>query len=137
MTIATMEQKETDMVNKFQRRTGKALYKEHCYILFSAVQKKDDDISWYRVKPTMSFLYDAGDVAAEWEPEYGPIQVWEKCDETYDGQFKAREHYYYDYVIDNSFNWSQLAVENDKLPQEFVRGNFDYIFSVLERWAKR
>ena len=121
-------------MNKFQRRTGKAVYKPNCYILISATQKKEDNISWYRVEPFMTFFYDAGDVAAEWEPEFGPIQVWEKCDKDHES---AKEHYFYDYIVDIPCNFSQLAVEENELPQAFVRGDYDYIFGVLKRWARR
>ena len=119
-------------MNKLQKETGRALYKENCYILFSAVQKKDD-INWFRANPTMSFLYDAGKVAAEWEPEFGPILIWRKCEPCAEN---AREHYFYDFVFHEPLAFSQLAVENHGLPQSFVRGNYDYIFSVLERWTE-
>ena len=125
-------------MNKFQLRVGKAVYKPNCYILVSATRKSGElyrDV--YYAEPTMSFFYDAGDVAAEWEPRYGPIQVWSKCDETYDGKYKAREHYFYDFVIDIPGNWSQLSVETERLPQAFVRGDYDHIFSVLKSWARR
>ena len=123
-----------EMMNKFQRKIGKAVYKPNCYILVSATQKKDDDISWYRVEPAMTFLYDAGEWAAEWEPRYGPIQTWHKCDADAEG---AKPHYFYDFEDTEALSFSQLAVERERLPQAFVRGDYDYIFSVLEGWARR
>lgn len=83
--------------------------------------------------PMVSFLYDAGDWAAEWEPQHGPIQIWEKCDKDHP---KAKEHYFYDYVLDTFGNWSQLAVNHNFLPQSFVEGDYEHIYSVLKSWTQ-
>jgi len=120
-------------MNKLQRETGKAVYKENCYILVSATRKTGelyDDV--YYAEPTMSFLYDTGECATEWEPRYGPIQIWNKCNADSEN---AREHYFYDYVYDKPMNWSQLAVQTEHLPEAFVRGDYEHIFDVLKSWA--
>jgi len=117
-------------MNKLQRRVGKAEYKPNCYILVSA-SKRDmkETLGEFRVRAHISFLYDSGTIAAEWEPEYGPIQVWEMAD-------SGKEHYFYDFVVDTPLNWSQLAVENNELSQAFNAGDYDYIFNVLKDWAR-
>jgi len=110
-------------------------YKENCYILISAKKKNYEGISsGYNAESFVSLLYDAGTVAAEWEIEHGPIQIWYKASELKEG---TRQHYYYDFVIDTPMNWSQMAVEKNELPQAAVRGDWDYIFAVLEDWASR
>lgn len=123
------------MPNKFQQKICVARYKDNCFILVSATKRNEDETyGEYRVKANISFLYDSGNVAVEWEPEHGPIQVWNKCSE---GDEKAREHYYYDFVEDRPFNWTQLSVDANGLPQAFDNGDYDYIFNVLKRWAER
>jgi hypothetical protein len=84
-------------------------------------------------KAMVSFLYDGGDFAAEWEPEHGPIQTWEKCTKDHP---KAKEHYFYEYVVDVGLNWSQLAVNENHLPEMFTKGDYEWIFNVLKRWTQ-
>jgi hypothetical protein len=102
--------------------------------LTSVNKKKFSNSGDVECKPVVSFLYDAGNYAAEWELEYGPIQVWSKCDAD---SIDAREHYYYEYVTDSPLDFSQLAVERAELKQAAISGNFPYIFSVLKDWANR
>jgi hypothetical protein len=120
-------------MNELQKRIIKTEYKPGCFVLAS-FQKRDmkETQGDFRVKTTVSFVYDAGIVAAEWEPEYGPIQVWEKCDKDADN---AREHYFYDFTNSPGGNWSQMAVDSNQLPQAANRGDYDYIFSVLKEWT--
>ena len=121
-------------INKLQERVIKAQWKPGCWLLVSGSRKDPrDTFGAFYAKATVSFLFDSGEVSAEWEPEYGPIQVWHKCHESTEG---AKEHYFYDFTNDSPGNWSQLAVEENELPQAFVDGNYDYIFSVLEIWAR-
>ena len=108
----------------------KTLYKPNCYILISGSRVVDEYP--IRVKNHVSLLYDAGEIATEWGVEHGPIQRLEKCDATHP---KAREHYFYGYVIDEFGNWSHSAVDDNGLPAAFLRGDLDYIFEVLKRWA--
>lgn len=113
-------------------RILKVEYKPNCWIILSFPRRKTIPGAFY-VETIMSFLYDNGEYAAEWEPQHGPIQVWHKCDKDSPG---AREHYYYDFTDSKPGNSSQLAVERYCLPEEANAGNFDYIFGVLADWAK-
>ncbi len=123
-------------MNDKQKRVGKAAFDgiPNAYILVSASQRDmKETFGDYKCQATMSFLYDAGDVAAEWEPEYGPIQVWRKANANTP---EAKEHYFYDWVENCPGNWSQMAVEENELPQAFVGGDYRYIFGVLQGWAE-
>lgn len=52
----------------------------NAYILISAsIKDKQKPIEQLNTSPVFSFLFDGGDIAAEWEPCYGPIQVWTKA----------------------------------------------------------
>jgi hypothetical protein len=120
-------------MNEKQKFVIKSEYKPNCFVLASFARKDPKETRGeFYVRSCVSFLYDAGEYAAEWEPEYGPIQVWHKCAASADG---AKEHYYYDFTDSPGGNWSQMAVEQNQLPQAANRGDFDYIFSVLKHWA--
>jgi len=99
------------------------------YILVSA-QRRNDCPDF--IKATMSFLYVDGDYAAEWEPEFGPIHKWHRCEKDIPG---ANEHYFFDYTDTRPLEWSQLAVDDNRLKEAFLSGNYQHIFSVLRRWA--
>ena len=112
----------------------KISYSDNCWILISP--KKADhqyESSFPQVDYIFSFLYDAGEWAAEWEPRYGPIQIWNKCEE---GAENAQEHYFYNWENTSSLSWSQLSVEKEQLPQMFLESNWDAIFNVLRDWAR-
>lgn len=95
---------------------------DNAYILVSGQKREIEGAeNLYLAKATVSFVYDSGEYAAEWEPEYGPIQVWHKCDESAEA---ARPHYFYDFTDSQPGNWSQLAVERLQLPEAFVQGRF-------------
>ena len=124
-------------MNKSQQRIGKAAFTSipNAYILVSASQRDiKETFGDYKCQATMSFLYDAGEVATEWEPEYGPIQIWRKANANTPG---AKEHYYYDWVEGGGMHWSQMAVDDNELPQAFVEGDYAYIFGVLQGWAEK
>lgn len=126
-----------ESTKELKRRVRLAKFEaiENAYILVSGRQKQDNPlIDRLQAKATISFLYDGGEYAAEWEPEHGPIQVWHRCEE---GAANARPHYFYDFTDSPGGNWSQLAVDRAELPQAFVAGNFEYIFAVLKDWARR
>lgn len=106
-------------------------YGDGARIIYSASKKDGPE---FNVKNNFSFAWVAGNYAAEWEPEYGPIQVWHKCEKDAKG---AREHYIFPYTDSDNLNWSQLAVSENELPQLANRGDWEYIFSVLAKWAKR
>lgn len=121
-------------MNKFQKCVLKAEVKPNCFLLFSASQRPmEETFGAFWIEANVSFLYDAGKIAVEWEPEHGPIRRWYKCDKV--GE-KAKEHFYYDFVHDRPLAWSQLAVEREELPEAAVAGDYDYIFEVLKEWAK-
>ena len=117
-------------MNPKQKRVIKTQWKENCYIISSFPIRKDDEE--FMVESFVSFLYDKGNIAVEWEPQYGPVQVWIKGSKE-----TGKEHYFYDYVEDTPFNWSQMAVDSNRLKQAAYYGNFDHIFEVLKRFADR
>lgn len=121
-------------MNDFQKRVMKTEYKENCYVLISCQWKsKEKPFDELNLSPTVSFLYDSGNVSAEWNPSaYGPIQIWHKAESLHEN---TREHYFYDFVYNKPLAWSQLAVNTHYLPKSFVSGDYDWIFSVLESWA--
>jgi hypothetical protein len=118
-------------MNKLQKRVLKAEWRPGCYILVSA-SCRDSDYG-YQCEPHMSFFYVNGNNAAEWEPRHGPIQSWHRCNADAEG---AEEHYFFDYTDSPPGSWSQLAVDRHELPQAFVRGDYEHIFSVLEMWTE-
>lgn len=125
-------------MGKLQERVGKGVYKDNCYILVSARQRDmKTTYGEFLVEPIVSFLFDGGSYAMEWECQYGPVQIFYKATEECENK---KEHYFFDYVLDRGLDWSQLAVSEKELPQAFARGDYDYIFSVLksygESWSK-
>ena len=107
---------------------------EGAHVIYSA-QKRDmkDTCGEFQVKNMFSFCWINGEYAAEWEPEYGPIQVWHRCEKDAEG---SRPHYVFEFTDSGFGNWSQLAVSNNELPQAANSGFWQYIFSVLKDWAK-
>lgn len=105
-------------------------------VIYSAAKKDPKDCygGEIRVKNNFSFCFINGDYAAEWEPEYGPIQVWHKCEKDSEN---AKPHYIFDFSDSQGGNWSQLAVDQNELPQAANHGDWQYIFNVLEDWADR
>ena len=105
-------------------------YKPNCYVLVSGTNKEGHGVG---VRPYVSLLYEQNDIAIEWGIEYGPIQRLEKCGADHP---EAREHYFYDYVINKFRSWTQCDVDDNNLPEAFLLGNWDYIFKVLKRFAE-
>ncbi len=103
------------------------IYKENCYLLLTARKTEN------RVKPFITFFYDAGDVAAEWECTSGPIMRWYRCGADHP---QAESHFFWDWHRPVLFPWSQLAVEREGLPNFFLEQNFDAIFNILRFWAE-
>lgn len=86
-------------------------------------------------QPCVTFTVISGDVAAEWDGSSGPIQIWYRAPEGYDVNYdKAEPHWLWPFAIGKG-HWSQLAVEEEDLPGAFVRGDYEWIFGVLRRWA--
>jgi hypothetical protein len=108
---------------------------EGARVIYSAAKKDPKEtFGEVRVKNNFSFCFINGEYAAEWEPEYGPIQVWHKCTESDEN---AKPHYIFDFSDSPGLNWSQLAVDENELPQAANSGSWQYIFNVLKDWADR
>lgn len=118
-----------------QDRVLKLPYKdiEGAYIIVSFSFKEYDNSEPF-LDYVISFFFDAGHQGAEWEPKFGPIQLFTPCDSETEG---ALEHYFYDYIIPRPMAWSQMSVYIEGLKQAAVLGNYDHIFAVLRRWAER
>lgn len=127
--------------------------KPDCYLCVSGAMKRKERYGdkWYlnnhdeRVKKFSSsydaceakitFAYKGKSVAAEWDGEHGPIQIWYKCDENYtDGYEIARQHWLFDYAYGNG-HWSQMAVDENNLVESFNRGDYENIFLVLKEFV--
>ena len=122
-------------MNDKQKIVMKSKYKDNCWVLVSGTDKRDGARDYLgNIDYTVSFLYDAGDIATEWEPKYGPIQIWDRCEKDSED---AKEHYYFDYHNTAPASWSQLAVDENNLHFHFIAGDFDYIFNVLKDWSNR
>ena len=88
-----------------------------------------------RTEPVITFLYDAGDVCAEWDGSYGPIKLWFRQKPEYSSEYdKGRAHWFYDFAYGDGC-WSQMAVDEAGLPEAFARGDFESIFRELKSWA--
>jgi hypothetical protein len=116
-------------------------FKERCFI-YQSFGKKEAAFGDIQIEPHVSFLADSGEgSAAEWEPQYGPIQIWEECEEGYECEDSFghttghRKHWHFPFVIDNPLSWSQLAVDREGLKEMLTDGDLDGVFGVLERWA--
>jgi hypothetical protein len=94
----------------------------------------------YHSKPNITFVFDAGNCCAEWDGELGPIQLWWKAKEGWKSEDEwelapgAEPHYFYDFAYGRG-HWSQLSVEEERLPHKFVSGDYKGIFQVLSQWA--
>lgn len=102
---------------------------ENSYIVISS---RKDDNTGNGVSLVTSFLYADEISGAEWEPDNGPIKIIEPCGATHEN---AAPHWFYPYYKD-VWNWSQLAVDAEKLPQHLLDGSYSKIFAVLKKWAE-
>lgn len=131
-----MEETQTDRakIAAMRRRVARLPFPgiEGAYILISGSERPREPYhsGGTRVNSLMTFFYDAGEWAAEWEPQYGPIQVWHKA-------ASGKPHHFYDFTDSDALNWSQLAVDDNELPRAFIDGDYRYIFTVLRQWAER
>ena len=119
------------------------------YLCLSGRQRSQHDEAYYQshrelypevwrghsvqVDPNLTFTVQVGDAIAEWEPSHGPIQLWFRRDRE-DGDRNWRQHWFFDFAY-GDMCWSQLAVDDNGLPQAFIDGDYDRIFAVLRRWA--
>jgi hypothetical protein len=97
-----------------------------CYLVLSC---RKTDKNGNGVAPVVSFLCIVGDVAAEWEPTGGPIQLFFRGDD--------EEHYTFPRIRRPNLDFSQLSVEREGLPGMANSGNYEGVFSVLRDWADR
>jgi hypothetical protein len=136
-----------DNLNLYQGRTVlKIPYSKGAWIIISFGKDKYRSsiiASDLAVHGVLTFFYDTGKgVGAEWEPKYGPIQIWYECKEGWEGEdcfgnkIEARKHWFYKWVKDEKMAWSQNAVDSEQLKENLIAGNLDYIFLVLKKWAE-
>lgn len=98
---------------------------------------------YYPCEPMLSFFYGGENSGAEWMPEHGPIMVYTKCGPDWVGEtlrgspLKAKPHWFYEYVEDNALAWSQLAVDDERLPQKLANSDYVGLFSSLKKRALR
>lgn len=109
----------------------------NAYILvsFHRRSKKKDELIYSMQQLcsyTVSFVYDAGRTAVEWEPRNGPISILQKADELNEN---SQVNYFYPYIYKRWGNWSQLSVDREGLPEALFRNDFIHIFRVLREWA--
>ena len=96
------------------------------------VQKYEDEL---RTESHITFTYVQDGVAAEWDGEYGPIQLWFKSTEGYkEGYDESRPHWLWPFAF-GSGHWSQMTVDEAGLGRAFNKGEYQYIFSVLKSWV--
>ena len=98
---------------------------EGCYLTLSCHKTNEAN----GVRPVVSFLCIVGNVAAEWEPKNGPIQLWYRGED--------EEHYTFPRIRTPSLDFSQLSVEREGLPQMVNAGNYAGVFEVLRTWTNR
>ena len=101
---------------------------ENAYVVISG--NKTDTAN--KVRKNMSFFYLDGDIGVEWEPEYGPITIIYSCDKDHP---EAQEHWHFDYCTGYG-DWSQLAVNENRLGERFYTGDYKGIFNVLKQWRE-
>lgn len=99
---------------------------------FISGSSRDDDYGKMYAEPVVSFVLYNGDVAAEWNPPYGPISLWYRAREG----FESKDHYIFDQICEPGADWAQGAVDREGLPQAFIDGDYAHIFGVLRRWTE-
>lgn len=104
---------------------------EGAYVIISGRRTRDPETG-NGVAKCMSFFFDGGDgVGVEWEPDYGPITKIISCDKD---DSEAQEHWFYPYYKGQGY-WSQLAVKEEGLPEAFLSGDYERMFSILKDWC--
>lgn len=107
----------------------------NAYVLISVGEKEIGETGHMIAEPLITYFYDGGKIGAEWEPKYGPIQVWETPTEDYEGEVK--DHYFYPKVQHKPLNWSQMAVNDSGIKDSLLHGFMEHVFSVLKEWTDR
>ena len=122
-----------------------------CYIVISGQKRRSELVGdkWYsdhgghaeientwankefRTEACITFTYMKDGVAAEWDGEYGPIQLWFEAKVAGDG---VREHWLWP-LATGAGHWSQMAVNENDLPRSFNKGEWGSIFGVLRSFV--
>lgn len=95
----------------------------------------------FATEPCVTFLFNVGTVAAEWDGAYGPIQITYQVPEGFTMPADSwggepHQHWFFPWAIWRG-HWSQMAVTENRLPQMFNVGDYAGIFAVLRAWADR
>ena len=100
---------------------------------------KKTDMDYYpeshlRTNAIVSFCWNAGKVAAEWDGASGPIQLWfsEPGDLDHD---PIDPHW----IFPKAWGYgcsTQIAVNEMQLPEAFHYGEYQRIFNTLRHWAE-
>jgi len=99
----------------------------NAYVVISGVKAKTSN----GCEKRMTFFYGTEAGGCEWEPECGSITKIIPLKKEDAG---AIPHWFYDYYAGRGY-WSQLAVERCGLPEYFLSGDYEGLFSVLKDWA--
>ena len=109
---------------------------------YPANEPHREEVQRYEEEPTaeaaISFTYVGKNVAAEWDGELGPIQMFFRREEGWkeeDGWQEAKPHWLWPFASGQGA-WSQLAVERADLPACFRRGDYAAIFNELRSWVE-
>jgi hypothetical protein len=124
-------------MNDKQAKLLKLQFRPNCFVLISpSVRDSDRPHDIDNMNYVVSFLYHNPITgwAAEWEPRYGPIQLWHECPADAPN---ARPHYFFEFVDNGPGTWSQMAVENEGLHTWFYESGWGFIFNILATWADR
>lgn len=126
---------------------------QHCYLVLSGKRRSQEPYGhrWYagheervqkwhdehfRSEPAITFTYAEGGIAAEWDGDSGPIQLWFKSHDGYkEGYDEAQPHWLWPFAF-GAGHWSQMAVRENNLPERFNEGDYAAIFSVLRHWVQ-
>jgi hypothetical protein len=91
----------------------------------------------FRTEAAITFTYVEDGVAAEWDGEQGPIQLWFRSTEGFkEGHDEAREHWLWPWAY-GAGHWAQSAVDEANLPRAFNDGDYARIFGELRLWVRR
>lgn len=107
---------------------------ENCFLCISGTRKKENIFGDVQSKPNITFAYIDGNSLVEWDGEFGAVTQWIKCEED-DEEKIAKPHYIWPFAK-SGMRWSQCAVTDNFMPQDFTRGSYDGIFSTLKMLHK-
>lgn len=108
--------------------------KPNCFLLLSGHKAtKYDGMEDGGATYIISLLYrdEEKGMAVEWEPKYGPIQIFTRATETSE---EKQEHYIFPVINPSGLDWTQMGVNDRGLPEAFIHGDLDFIFNVLRSY---